>query len=643
MCYARIAKSLYGGTTLWLNMTCKSTTLAPLLAALVLGACAAPQTKPPSSGHIGADSVAATAKSSIPQPVQQTVGIPKPKPAPKTETYSVVVKDVKVEELLFALARDAKLNVDVHPGIRGTVTLNAIDQTLPQLLNRIAKQVDMRFELDGPNLVVMPDTPFLRTYKVDYVNMSRDTSGNVAINTQIASISPTAAGTGAGAAAGGTSGNVSSTKVDNLAKNRFWETLEQNIKDILRETDKEIIVKRRVAEGQEQQTAAAAGAAAPQPGAAAAAGGPGAAPAAAQPSQQSNQATKEYETLQAASVMVNRETGFLMARATSRQHEKIQEFLDKVLSSARRQVLIEATIVEVKLNQNYQQGIDWQYINQGAAGRALGQGGITRTITFNPATNTIGATTSTNPLPSALTSSLFSLAFRRGDFLTAIRLLENFGTLKVLSSPKMSVLNNQTAILKVVDNVVYFLIDAKIIPGVLGSAPTTTVTTTPQSVAVGLVMSVTPQISENNSVLLNVRPTISRTFGPGKADPNPNIPVGQSNVVPEIQTREMESLMSVNDGEIAVLGGLMQEEVINNDDAVPGVSKIPILGNLFTYRNDTTRKTELVIFLRPTVVKDASIQGDYSSFRDNLPRDDFFENKGGLQPVPEWNIGGDKQ
>ena len=618
------------------------TTIVPLLAATLLGACSAPQPKPPSSGHIDANSVPA-AKSNIPQPVQQTVAVPKPRPAAKAETYSVVVKDVKVEELLFALARDAKLNVDIHPGIRGTVTLNAIDQTLPQLLNRIAKQVDMRFELDGPNLVVMPDTPYLRTYKVDYVNMSRDTTGNVAINTQIASISPTAAGAaGAGAAAGGTSGNVSSTKVDNVAKNRFWETLEQNIKDILRETDKEIIVKRRVAEGQEQ--AAAAGAAAQSGAAGAGAGGPGA-PTQIQvqvaPPQQQSTAAKEYETLQAASVMVNRETGFLMARATSRQHEKIQEFLDKVLTSARRQVLIEATIVEVRLSENYQQGIDWQYFNQGAAGRAIGQGSTTRSFSVNPLTGAFEATTSTSTLPSAVGNTLFSLAFRRGDFLTAIKLLENFGTLRVLSSPKISVLNNQTAILKVVDNIVYFQFKVDTTQG--QTTTVTNVTTTPQSVAVGLVMSVTPQISENNSVLLNVRPTISRSIGEGKADPNPLIPAGKSNIVPEIQTREMESVMSVNNGDIAVLGGLMQDSVDNNDDAVPGVSKIPILGNIFTHRKDRSSKTELVIFLRPTVIKDASIQGDYSSFRNNLPRDDFFENKGGLQPVPEWNVGGNPQ
>ena len=618
-------------------MTARTTT-SSLLAATLVAACAAPPTKPPSSGHLGSDSVAAPAKSSIPQPVQQAAAPPKPKAAAKTETYSVVVKDVKVEELLFALARDAKLNVDVHPGIRGTVTLNAIDQTLPQLLSRIAKQVDMRFELDGPNLVVMPDTPYLRTYKVNYVNMSRDTSGNVAINTQIASISPTAAGAGAGAAAGGTSGNVSSTKVDNNSKNRFWETLEKNIKDILRETDKEIIVKRRVAEAQEQTAAAAAA----QPGSATPGAAGAAAPAPIQvqiaPPQPQSQASKEYETLQAASVMANPETGVVLVRATSRQHEKIQEFLDQVLSSARRQVLVEATIVEVRLNQNYQQGIDWQHFSQGNAWTAVGQGATTRTLRVNPTTGAFEATTSTSTLPSAVGNTLFSLAFRRADFLTAIKLLETFGTLRVLSSPKLSVLNNQTAILKVVDNFVYFQVKSDTSQG--QTSTLTNLTTTPQSVAVGLVMSVTPQISENSSVLLNVRPTISRITGT-KRDPHPSLTI--PNLVPEIQTREMESLMSVNDGDIAVLGGLMHDQVNDTADAVPGVSKIPILGNLFTYRNDTTTKTELVVFLRPTVVKDASIQGDYSSFRSQLPDKTFFENRGGLQPVPEWNVGGGRQ
>ena len=156
------------------------------LTALAMSACTpAKISSTPSPTHLVAESLPVT-QGSIPQPVQQSVVLPRPKARPKAETYSVVVNNVRVQDLLFALARDARLNVDVHPGINGSVTLNAIDQTLPQLLGRIAKQVDMRYELDGPNLAVMPDTPYLKNYKIDYVNMSRDVTGTVSTNTQIA-------------------------------------------------------------------------------------------------------------------------------------------------------------------------------------------------------------------------------------------------------------------------------------------------------------------------------------------------------------------------------------------------------------------------------------------------------------------------
>jgi len=188
-------------------------------AVVLLGATVAACTTAPfpqsANAHIRADSIASPPAGRIPQPVQQAFALPPPKPAAKTETYSVVVNNVRAQDLLFALARDAKINVDIHSGIVGTVTLNAIDQTLPQLLNRIGKQVDMRYELDGPNLVVMPDAPFLRTYKADYVNMSRELSGTVSINTQIAS----GGAAGAGGAIG--AGNVSSTSIKNESKNRF--------------------------------------------------------------------------------------------------------------------------------------------------------------------------------------------------------------------------------------------------------------------------------------------------------------------------------------------------------------------------------------------------------------------------------------
>src|SRR5581483_62451 len=280
--------------------------------------------------HIRPDTESA---GSIPPPVQISTIIPKPKPTSRPETYTVVVNNVRVQELLFALARDAKLNVDVHPGIVGTVTLNAIDQTLPQLLARIAKQVDMRWELDGPNLVVMPDSPYLRVYKIDYVNMDRATVATVGVSSQISSGTTGAGGPGAG---GGAELNASNTTVRSTATNKFWETL--------------------VAPS---QSAAAASTIA--------GGVAGTAPS------QPPVAVPSATFREAASVIANHEAGVLTLRATSRQHEKIQEFLDQVLVNAKRQVLIEATIAEVQLNNQYQQGIDWSLLRTGPAGFNVAQ------------------------------------------------------------------------------------------------------------------------------------------------------------------------------------------------------------------------------------------------------------------------------
>jgi general secretion pathway protein D len=316
-------------------------------------------------------------------------------------------------------------------------------------------------------------------------------------------------------------------------------------------------------------------------------------------------------------VIPNPEGGILSIRATSRQHEKIQEFLDSVLTSARRQVLIEATVAEVQLNNEYQRGIDWQRLRTGAAGvgvPAFGRG--SSGLEFGQASGNTPANVSTNAfvLGGAITSLNFNVA---------IKLLESFGDVRVLSSPKISVLNNQTAVLKVVDNLVYFTISANTTSA--ANAPAiTTFSTTVNSVPVGFIMSVVPQISDTDTVLLSLRPTISRKIG-DVADPNPSLAAaGVTSLIPVIQTREMESLLRVQSGQIAVLGGLMQDSVTNIEDTIPGVRNIPWLGQLLSQRRDLNQKTELVIFLRPVVIRDASVDGDFSSFRGLLPGPDYF-------------------
>ncbi len=571
--------------------------------ALVLGACGhAPMEQ--SDSHVRPEEPAPSG--TVPSPVQISTILPKPRPTRRPETYSVVVNGVKVQELLFALARDAKLNIDVHPGITGTVTLNAIDQTLQQLLSRISKQVDMRWDLDGPNLIVMPDSPYLRIYKVDYLNMDRATQGTVGVSTQIA----TPGGASGGGAGGGGGTNASSTTVRNTSDNKFWERLVENIKDILRETDKVL-----PASGPAQPVAAAVA-----PAAAAATGVPGATPSAPAVT------TPNVTFREAASVIANPEAGIITIRATSRQHEKIQEFLDQVLVSAKRQVLIEATIAEVQLNNQYQQGIDWSIFKRGSAG-------------FNISQASGGTPAGVNPV-------LFSLGYVASNITATIRLLESFGNVRVLSSPKLSVINNQTAILKVVDNRVYFTVSASTVAGSLGTVPVTTFTTTPNIVPVGFVMNVTPQISDNDTLLLNVKPTVSRIIS-FVNDPNPNLAnpcgFGQPSCtippvvsrIPEIQTREMESLIKINSGQIAVMGGLIQDSINDVEDAVPGLGSLPGVGAFFTQRNKVNTKTELVIFLRPVVVKDASIDGDFRSLRSTMPDEEFISqpNPGKSRPL----------
>ncbi|MTW13738.1 pilus (MSHA type) biogenesis protein MshL [Pseudoduganella eburnea] len=593
--------------------------LAAILSCVLLAACAAPKL-PLSPTHI---SEAEPVAGAIPEPVQQSAVLAPPRPAARQETYSVSVHRVPVQSVLFALARDAGLNVDVHPSVEGIVTLNALDQTLPQLLERIGKQVDMRYELQGKNLVVLPDQPYWNHYKIDYVNIARSTNSSVNIATQISTTGGSAAGNvnasnpveAAGASLTSGGNNNSTTSVANRSDNNFWYSLEKNVRDMLRPTTLNdpladpLAQMREQANAMLQQMQAGPGANTTYPGAQAAAA-QNRAPVGGAAGNTAFGAGSTGQARGSPSVIANPEGGLLSVRATSRQHEKVQEFLDIIMSTAKRQVMIEATIIEVKLSDQYQQGINWARINGNGK---LGQGQV-----------------GTAALPSGvapLTSPGFFIfdyanpTTRFGNITATIQLLESFGKVKVLSSPKISVLNNQTALLKVVDNNIFFTL--KVTPAVLTSTGTIATPATYESkvetVPVGFVMSVTPQISADDEVTLNVRPTITRIVDYVE-DPNPEL--RKQNVisrVPVIQAREMESILKVSSGQVAVMGGLMQDSVDNKKDAIPVLGSVPVLGSLFSYRNETASKTELVIFLRPVVVKDASLAGDFRDYRYLVP------------------------
>ncbi len=571
---------------------------------LLLSGCAHESHIVPSQGHIQLQPEAAKAER-IPPPVTVSGYVPPPKARPKPQTYTVVVNEVPAKELLFALARDTKLNIDVHPAIRGLVTLNAINETLPAILDRIAQQVNIRYKQDGDTLVVTPDTPYLHTYRVNYVNLARDTTSSIDVSTQIASTGTVGAGGPAGQQGG--IGNGSRTSVTTTSSNNFWEILTRNLHHILSST--------RAAELSQDQRADRA---------------------------ETARATREERLRQAEAVsragsaaatlftaafggrstgqgddgkddvIVNPVAGTVSVLASQRQQVLIQQYLDSVQASVQRQVLIEATIVEVALKDQYRAGVDWSRLSNQAG---FSFGATPPTVTGFTFQTTPGGTSN---LANTL-SPFFSIGYsnQASAFSIALSLLESYGKTRVLSSPKIMALNNQTALLKVVDNVVYFSVDVQPGTNLAGGGSTNpTYSTTAHTVPVGVVMSVTPQISGNGVVSLTVRPTISRIVGVTN-DPNPelakaNPPV--KNPVPEIQVREMESVLQVNSGQTVILGGLMQDDSAHARDGIPGLSEAEGVGGLFGQREEQTSQTELVIFLRPTVITNPSLDSDELKF-----------------------------
>jgi MSHA biogenesis protein MshL len=602
-------------------MSTKSAFIPMLLAAL-LPACAT-KTLEPSSAHI---TTPEARQPGIPAPVAAMPPLPQPKPSARQETYSVVVNEVPVRELLFALARDAKLNVDVHPAIEGLVTVNAINQTLPQILDRVAAQVDLRYELKERSLQVLPDEPFLKTYRIDYVNMARTSKSSVNIATSISSTGGTVAGSGGagGASAGGEAGsNSSNTSVANTSDNRFWARLIENVNGILLEKDK--LVVKSVVQGKEDQkrtqqagqmTQAKGTGSATAVGPAATATGNQAleSTSTVDAGQSNDQERTLSEGREAVNVIAHPESGVLMVRANSRLQKKVQEFISEVTTSAQRQVLIEATIVEVQLSDQFQSGVDWAKVSESTRSFSSFQQSV------------IGSNLSATPF-TQLTFNIANPNLFSGTFTSTVKMLETFGKTKVISSPKIMALNNQTALLKVVQEKVYFTVDVDVTDATASGPGSRTFTSNLHTVPVGVVMSVTPQISESSQVSLNVRPTISNIIG-YKADPVPKLyNINIENLVPEIEVREIESTLKLSSGQVAVLGGLIRDSVENKREGLPWFSRLPFIGTLTSYRDETTSKIELVIFLRPVVINDPSLNGDMASFREHLPQQNFFNSK----------------
>jgi MSHA type pilus biogenesis protein MshL len=562
------------------------------LALALLASCASYKpTIPPSDAHISKDTVNLTPKEEkILRPVTVSGFVPRPKPQVKLPTYSVVVNEVPVKELLFALARDTKQNIDIHPSVQGVVSLNAIDETFPAILERISYQVSIRYEIKGKTILVVPDTQYFKTYFVDYVNVDRNSTGSLGVKGDITTAT---VGDSQGGQAGGETGG-SSTTIGSKSQVDFWNVLQANLESILSATNAlAATADEKAARAEAEQKARQQRIAQAEAVAGAGDNAAGLFDTAFGPAQVADINSKDK-------VIINAVAGTVTVLGTEKQQHLVQRYLDGITSSTQRQVLIEATIAEVQLSNEYQAGVDWSRI-AGGTGFSFAQEMLAGNLSAAPRM-LIGYANPTSEV---------------GNISASIALLQQFGNTRVLSSPKIMALNNQPAMLKVIDNIVYFEINVQT-SAVVNAGTLTTFDTNVKTVPVGLVMSVLPQISEDGMVSMTIRPTISRVVR-FVNDPNPELAKNDViNPVPEIQTREMESMLQVGSGQTVVLGGLMQDNVRRDRDQVPFAGDLPNVGDVFAYRDEEITKNELIVFLKVTVITNPSLDSDELRFFQRL-------------------------
>jgi len=256
--------------------------------------------------------------------------------------------------------------------------------------------------------------------------------------------------------------------------------------------------------------------------------------------------------------------------------DRIGSFLESVEGSVQRQVLIEARILEVTLTGQYQFGIDWAAITQAA-------------LLKGASTLSAGKILAQKLAPAG---GGFQIGVTRTDFNALLSVLSEQGELKVISSPKLTTLNNQTAVIRAGTDEVFFETRVSETPSLTGTQTSRTVT--PRTVTIGVVLGITPQIGADGTVVLHIHPTVTEKRGETKSVIGDTFPI--------IDVREADMVVRAREGEVVVIGGLMQEKKSTNDSKVPILGDLPGIGRLFSSTTQEARKTELVVLLSPTVM-----------------------------------------
>ncbi|MFA6120264.1 MAG: secretin N-terminal domain-containing protein [Sideroxydans sp.] len=551
--------------------------IVSLLCVLFLSACAAGAAKDSVKNELGAQMDAAAKNSAQPskqEEVNNALLPPLVAPADKADgtpveaKFDLAVSNTPAQQVFMAIVSGTRYSMLLHPDVSGNVSLNLKDVTVFDALEAIREMYGYEYKMDGNRIYIQPLGLQTRIFQVNYLTGQRDGKSNLRVAS--GSVADSANGmtgtTPANMAANAT--NRDSSKVTMTSKSDFWEELSEALKAIV-------------------------------------------------------------GTEKGRSVVISPMSGVIVVRATPEEMKNISAYLKASQISIERQVILEAKIVEVQLNDSFQSGVNWAAFASGGAKQASGgvltsgstlsaTAGSTLSnsmISSTPGTNLLATAATTLPT-GAVAGTMFGLAFQTSNFAALLNMLESQGDVHVLSSPRIATLNNQKAVLKVGTDE-FFVTEVtggtQSTTAIAGTSPTVKV----QPFFSGIALDVTPRIDENDDIILHVHPsvstvtTVNKTVNLGTSGGVSNIynlPLASSSV------SETDSIVRARGGQIVVIGGLMRQASFDDRSGLPGLPKL-----MFGQVNQRTEKRELVIMIKPTVVNsDKDWSEDITRSRDRI-------------------------